>query len=171
MSLAVLILDKPSTDQPSFQTTLNTICLFSEVVVFNDVWVSHACMLNFLAISFKIIFTGEVRFKGAARGDAVLPQRMYTGSFNGIKHARNFASKHSSGGGYNSREKSSATWTPSGVGGRAKVTIEKTGAAYKLILATYEGHQRELKCLEPLLGDLSGSGGEGPLTKKKEAGN
>ena len=91
---------------------------------------------------------------------------VYTGSFNGIKHARNFASKHSSGGGYNSREKSSATWTPSGVGGRAKVTIEKTGAAYKLILATYEGHQRELKCLEPLLGDLSGSGGEGPLTKK-----
>ena len=50
---------------------------------------------------------------------------VYTGIFSGIKHARNFASKHGSGGGYNSSEKTSATWTPSGVGGRAKVTIDK----------------------------------------------
>ena len=92
---------------------------------------------------------------------------VYTTPFNGIGHARNFASKHSGGGGgYNSSEKTSATWTPSGVGGRAKVTIEKTGAAYKHILQTYQGHQRELKSLEPLLGDSSGSGGDGPPAKK-----
>ena len=92
---------------------------------------------------------------------------VYETPFNGIRHARNFASKHSGGrGGYNSSEKTSATWTPSGIGGRAKVTIEKTGAAYKHILAMYKGHQRELESLEPLLGDLSGSGGDRPPAKK-----
>ena len=91
---------------------------------------------------------------------------VYKGSFNGIKHARNFASEHGSGQGYNTSEKTSATWTPSGVGGRAKVTIQKTGGAYKHILEMYEEHQRELKSLEPLLGDLSRSGGDGPPAKK-----
>ena len=91
---------------------------------------------------------------------------VYTGSFSGIGHARNFASKHSSRGGYNSSEKTSATWAPSGIGGRAKVTIVKTDAAYKHILQTYKGHQKELKNLEPLLGDLSGFGSDGPPAKK-----
>ena len=95
---------------------------------------------------------------------------VYTGIFSGIQHARNFASKHgSSGGGYNSSEKTSATWTPSGTGKRAKVTIVKTDAAYKHILKQFNDHQRELKSLEPLLGGgSSGSSdvGEGPPTKK-----
>ena len=92
------------------------------------------------------------------------------GCFSNIKHARDFASKHDRGGGYNSSEKTSATWTPSGTGGRAKVTIVKTDAAYKHILAVYEEHQKELKGLGPLLGVSSGSGDggedEGPSTKK-----
>ena len=94
---------------------------------------------------------------------------VYTGIFSGIQHARNFASKHgSSGGGYNSKEKTSATWTPSGTGKRAKVTIVKTDAAYKHILKQFNDHQRELKSLKPLLGGSSGSsdGGEGPPMKK-----
>ena len=90
------------------------------------------------------------------------------GCFSNIKHARDFASKHDRGGGYNSSEKTSATWTPSGAGKSAKVRIDKTDAAYKHILAVYEEHQKELKGLEPLLGGSSGSsdGGEGPPTKK-----
>ena len=93
---------------------------------------------------------------------------VYTGGFSGIQHARNFASKHGSSGGYNSKEKTSATWTPSGTGKRAKVTIVKTDVAYKHILKQFNDHQRELKSLKPLLGGSSGSsgGGEGPPTKK-----
>ena len=54
-------------------------------------------------------------------------------AFSGIVEARKFVALHGGGdgGGYNSSEKTSATWTPSGVGKKAKVTIEKTGAAYK----------------------------------------
>ena len=52
-------------------------------------------------------------------------------AFSGIVEARKFAALHGDSGGYNSSEKTSATWTPSGVGKKAKVTIEKTGAAYK----------------------------------------
>ena len=109
---------------------------------------------------------------------------VYTGIFSGIQHARNFASKHATargygsgygsggggGGGYNSSEKTSATWTPSGTGKRAKVTIDKTDAAYKHILAVYEEHQKELRGLGPLLGggsSGSGDGGEGTAVQNE----
>ena len=89
-------------------------------------------------------------------------------AFSGIVEARKFVALHGGGGGYNSSEKTSATWTPSGAGKSAKVTIEKTDAAYKHILAVYEEHQKELKGLGPLLGGSSGSGDgeEGTPTKK-----
>ena len=47
-------------------------------------------------------------------------------AFSGIVEARKFVALHDDGGGYNSSEKTSATWTPSGVGKKAKVMIEKT---------------------------------------------
>jgi hypothetical protein len=76
----------------------------------------------------------------------------YTG-FNGIRHARNFASKHGSysGGGYNMMEKTSARWIPGGSGAKAFVQIEKTDAAFREIIAEYERDQQELIVLEPLL--------------------
>ena len=107
------------------------------------------------------------------RGDAKVT--VYSASFTGIAHARDFASKH---GGYsqprygssvpqgynNSSEKTSAIWTPSGAGKNAHVKIEKTDDAYKRRLKQYEDDQRELKNLGPLLQGLSG--GDGPAAKR-----
>ena len=80
----------------------------------------------------------------------------YTG-FNGIGHARNFASKHGGNrGSYNTAENTSAIWTPGGRGSSAYVTIEKTSAGFKHLLKKYKNDQKELATLRQLLGDSDG---------------
>jgi hypothetical protein len=69
--------------------------------------------------------------------------------FNGIDHARNFASKHF--GRYNHVERHSARADAGGRGKSAYVTITKTQKLYTAQLAQYSRDRAELHTLQPLL--------------------
>ena len=92
---------------------------------------------------------------------------VYSAPFEDMRHAN----KHRGyGGGHNSSEKTSATWTESARGGRITVRIEKTDDAYKRKLKQYEDDQRELKNLGLLLQGLSGADGPAAKRVKTEEG-
>eukprot|EP00956_Cyclotella_meneghiniana_P024471 scaffold49191_cov23-Cyclotella_meneghiniana.AAC.1 len=75
--------------------------------------------------------------------------------FNGIGHARNWASKYFGGisrGGY------SAVAQPSGRGGSAFVVVTKTRAYHDAVVALYNKQQNELKELKATFGDRLNDG-------------
>jgi hypothetical protein len=71
---------------------------------------------------------------------------IYVGKFNGIAHARNFSSKYEG-----QRKCYSVKMTPSGIGQRAQVTIEKTKVYFEYELSKFTKYKKEVSEIEKAL--------------------
>ncbi len=76
-------------------------------------------------------------------------QSMTIHNFNGIAHARNWASKYFDGG-YGSGTGYAATASPAGIGKHAYVTVTKTRAAHRKEIDLYNSKKQELRMLRKI---------------------